>query len=120
MPLALGEMTTLVTFQHKTAERDDVLRKPAKWEDFDEAWCAYEAADGAESQPEKQTIATQAARWRTHWTDDLARVTTRMRMKLDNGELWEIKSIENPGRMNRELVFSAVNTGQVQTKEAVK
>jgi len=99
-------MNTLVEIQHKTRERDDLLNKDEKWDEFAKAWCKPTIEGGGESQPNRQTIATNTWTFETHWTEKLTGVTTKMRVKLPDGRVLGIKSVVNENMANRKLIIT--------------
>lgn len=100
-------MNTLVEIQQKTREQDDVLNTPAKWEKFAKAWCSANVPTaGGESQPNQQTIATNAWILETHWIQELAGVTPAMRVVFPDKRTLGIKSVVNDRLQNRKLIIT--------------
>jgi head-tail adaptor len=110
--MRIGELNTLVMIQHKTREQDDVLNKPAKWEEFAQCWCSANVPTaGGESQPNQQTIAQNIWSLETHWSPKLAKVTAVMRVVLPDQRVLGIKSVVNDRMQNRKLIITCEELG---------
>lgn len=101
-----GELNVLVVFEEVTQEQDDVLNISAKWGEYAKAWCSALIAPGGEEAATKQTTSGNVWTLKTHWSQELAGVTVKMRARLADGRTLGIRSVVNDQMQNRELIVT--------------
>lgn len=102
--MKIGNMSTLVVFEHKTRERDDLLKLPDTWEEYDAAWCGVEVEAGGESGTDRQTEATNTWRLTCHWSERMAGVTPMMRARVGERVLG-IRSVIEEFTGNQQIII---------------
>jgi len=108
--MRIGDLNTLVAIEHRTHAADDLLNLKEQWGQFAKCWCACAVEAGSETAPDRQTLATNAWKLTTHWTEQLAGVTAEMRARLPDGKVLPIKSVVNEQNQNRTLIFTCEQT----------
>lgn len=98
----IGELNTLVRFERKTRERDDLLKLPEKWEEIGTAWCGIEVESAGEATTGQQLAATHRWRLETHWSEPVDVLTPLMRVRIGTRTL-EIESVMNAAMRNRTI-----------------
>jgi len=96
-------MRTLVTIEHKQAERNELAGLIEDWQEFAQCWCAVETQPGSETIEGGKQVAQRVLVLEMHWTPALAELNSRMRLRLPDGRLLGIRSVENERLENRLL-----------------
>lgn len=104
-------MNRLVTIEQRVGEDDHLLGVSARWEPYAEAWCAIETKPGAEPLEEDRRESYTQRVLRMTWSTKLAGVDTQMRVKLPDGRVGGITSVEDVGDMHRELRITCMVKG---------
>ena len=98
-------MTTPVSLQRKTQERNDRTGEKERWDPFAAAYCGVEITPGGETDNSGQMRAKDSWKLETTWTPTVGTATARDRVQLTDGQLLEIKSAVNEHNANRAMIF---------------